>query len=55
MSPYLVGAYAVFWAFTFALVLSIWGRQRRVAQEIAMLKVRLEEEDRGGKRAQHQE
>jgi hypothetical protein len=54
MSPYLVGAYAVFWAFTFALVLSIWGRQRRVAQEIAMLKVRLEE-DRGGKRAQHQE
>lgn len=54
MLPYLVVAYAVFWAFTFALVLSTWGHQRRVAQEIAMLKVRLEE-DRGGNRAQHEE
>jgi hypothetical protein len=37
MSVYLVAAYAVFWAFTFALVLSLWLRQRRLEQDIAAL------------------
>jgi len=39
--PYLVAAYAVFWAFTFALVLSIWARQRRIEREITALQARL--------------
>ena len=40
---YLVAAYAVFWALTFVLVLSIWARQRRLHREIADLAARLEE------------
>jgi uncharacterized membrane protein len=40
---YLVAAYAVFWALTFVLVLSIWARQRRIQQEIADLAARLGE------------
>jgi CcmD family protein len=38
---YLVAAYAVFWALTFVLVLSIWARQRRLEREIAALESRL--------------
>lgn len=34
---YIVAAYAVFWALTFALVLSIWARQQRLEREIARL------------------
>jgi uncharacterized membrane protein len=44
MSVYLVAAYAVFWALTFALVGSIWARQRRLEQEIAALQAQLAEE-----------
>lgn len=43
MSVYLVAAYAVFWAFTFVLVLSIWARQRRIEREIKAMEERLEE------------
>ena len=35
---YLLSAYLVFWALTFALVLSIWVRQRRLEREIARLR-----------------
>ena len=42
MSVYLVAAYAVFWALTFALVVSIWSRQRRIDDEIAVLKAQIE-------------
>jgi hypothetical protein len=42
--PYLVGAYIVFWALTFALVFSIWLRQRRLEREIAALAAMLAEE-----------
>lgn len=42
MPIYLVAAYAVFWTFTFALVFSIWFRQRRLEQEIAALAAQLE-------------
>ena len=41
---YLVAAYAVFWALTFALVFSIWARQRRLEREIAALEAHLREE-----------
>ena len=34
---YLLSAYLFFWALTFALVLSIWVRQRRLEREIARL------------------
>ena len=40
---YLLAAYAVFWALTFVLVLSIWARQRRIEREIAELEARLRE------------
>lgn len=42
--PYLVSAYIVFWALTFALVFSIWLRQRRLEREIAALTAMLAEE-----------
>ena len=42
--PYLVSAYIVFWALTFALVFSIWRRQRRLEREIAALAAVLAEE-----------
>jgi CcmD family protein len=38
---YLLAAYAVFWALTFVLVLSIWARQRRLEREIEALEARL--------------
>ena len=42
MSIYLVAAYGVFWLLTFALVVSIWARQRRIDREIAALAARIE-------------
>ncbi len=42
---YLASAYMVFWALTFALVFSIWARQRRLQREIADLAARLGEPD----------
>jgi CcmD family protein len=42
MSVYLVAAYAVFWAFTFIFVLSLWARQRRIERDIAALEERLD-------------
>ena len=41
MAVYLVAAYAVFWGFTFALVFSVWARQRRLEREIAALTAHL--------------
>ncbi|HEY74014.1 MAG: hypothetical protein DRJ03_11060 [Chloroflexi bacterium] len=46
MPIYLVAAYAVFWAFTFVLVFSIWFRQRKLEQEISDLAARLERSDK---------
>lgn len=37
MSVYLTAAYAVFWLFTFVLLLSIWTRQRNIQREIENL------------------
>ena len=34
---YLLAAYMVFWLLTFALVFSIWVRQRRLEREIVAL------------------
>jgi heme exporter protein CcmD len=45
MSVYLVAAYAVFWALSFGLILSIWARQRRIEREIATLKAQLKERE----------
>ncbi|MGD8967182.1 MAG: hypothetical protein PVI07_06710 [Anaerolineae bacterium] len=42
MSVYLVAAYAIFWAFTSGLVISLWARQRRIERDIAALEERLE-------------
>jgi uncharacterized membrane protein len=42
MSIYLVAAYAVFWGFTFILVLSIWARQRRIERDLEAFDERLE-------------
>ncbi len=44
MPIYLVVAYAVFWVFTFALVFSIWFRQRKLEREIAALTRHLQDE-----------
>ena len=41
--PYLLSAYLVFWVLTFALVLSIWVRQRRLEREVASLRRPLED------------
>jgi uncharacterized membrane protein len=41
MPIYLVTAYAVFWALTFALVISIWVRQQRIEREIAALEAQI--------------
>ncbi len=37
MPIYLVAAYGVFWGLTFALVLSMWLRQRRLERDVAAL------------------
>ncbi len=39
---YLVAAYAVFWVLTFALVFSIWARQRHLERELKELQKRRE-------------
>ncbi len=44
MSIYLVAAYAVFWGFTSALILSLWIRQRRIERDIEVLEEQLEQE-----------
>ena len=41
---YLLAAYAVFWALTFVLVVSIWARQRRLEREMASLEALLKED-----------
>ena len=41
---YLVVAYVVFWAFSFVLIISLWVRQRRIDQQIMLLKDQLGEE-----------
>lgn len=48
MSGYLVAAYVVFWGFTFALVLSLWAKQRRIQREIERLNERLGRPDPSG-------
>lgn len=40
---YLVVAYAVFWGVTFALVFSIWARQRRLERDLSALQAHLGE------------
>ncbi len=40
MPVYLIAAYAVFWGLTFALVFSIWARQRRLERELRALQER---------------
>lgn len=47
MPVYLVAAYTVFWGLTFALVFSIWARQRRMERELrALQEARKSETDR---------
>ena len=41
---YLFVAYAVFWGITFALVFSIFARQRATERELATLKVLVEQD-----------
>ena len=41
---YLVAAYAVLWAISFGLVLSILIRQRRIRSELETLRVMVEDE-----------
>ncbi len=43
MSAYLIAAYMTFWGCTFALVLSIWARQRGVERDIERLQKRLQD------------
>ncbi len=43
MTAYLVAAYLVFWILPFALLITIWLRQRRIEREIALLRAQLEE------------
>jgi hypothetical protein len=43
---YLVAAYAVFWAISFGLVLSMVLRQRRIRSELETLRVLVEDETR---------
>ncbi len=49
MSGYLVAAYVVFWGFTFAFVVSLWARQRRIQGDIERLSEGLESPDFSGK------
>jgi hypothetical protein len=43
--PYLVAAYAVLWAISFALVFSIVWRQRALQSELEALRILVESED----------
>jgi hypothetical protein len=49
---YLVAAYGVFWGLTFALVISIWVRQRRLERDIATLAAQMEERQKGSEQAE---
>lgn len=40
-NPYLLAAYVVFWLAPFALMLSMWLRQRRLERELASLREQL--------------
>lgn len=40
---YLFAAYAVFWGLTFALVFSIWARQRRLERQLKELQEQREQ------------
>ena len=46
MPIHLVIAYAVFWVLAFALVISIWARQRRIDRESAMLNALLDDQEK---------
>ena len=46
MPIYLVAAYAVFWILAFALIVSIWARQRRIDREIATLNALLDDQEK---------
>lgn len=41
-NSYLLAAYLVFWLAPFALLVSMWRRQRRLEREIALLQERLD-------------
>jgi hypothetical protein len=47
---YLVAAYAVFWAISFALVFSMVVRQRKIRSELETLRVLVEDENRSEER-----
>jgi hypothetical protein len=49
---FLVAAYGVFWGLTFALVLSIWIRQRRLERDIAILEAQMGERRAEGEQAE---
>ena len=55
MSIYLVAAYSVFWALTFALVLSMVARQRGITRDIAMLQAQLEGVESAAGDVEHRE
>ena len=44
MPVYLVAAYAVFWGLTFALVIRLWLRQRRLDREIQILRAQIDDD-----------
>jgi uncharacterized membrane protein YciS (DUF1049 family) len=43
MSVYLVAAYAVFWVCSFAFILLLWARQRRIERDLQRLEDQIEE------------
>jgi hypothetical protein len=43
---YLAVAYAVFWGVTFALVFSMWARQRQLERKLSALQARLQQRER---------
>jgi hypothetical protein len=45
---YLFAAYGVFWGLTFALIISIWVRQRRLERDIATLSAQMGERQEAG-------
>jgi len=49
MSIYLVAAYAVFWACTFALILLLWARQRRIERDLRRLERQMDKDPPGPK------
>jgi hypothetical protein len=49
---FLIAAYGVFWGLTFALVISIWVRQRRLERDIATLAAQMGERQTEGERTE---